>query len=407
MISKNSLPLILLFSSLLIMSCGAQKNAEETSKFTPKQMSDSQNNFSFELFKHVMTLESDAVNPLISPQSIFMDFAMLYNGASGRTKSAIDKALQLKGMDINALNTAQSELLENFPKIDTSVTITIANAIWYRKDRIPQNSFLSVNQEFYHAKIQDADFSDPQTKTAINNWVSENTNGKIPTIIDNISPGEVMFLLNAVYFKGQWKDQFNPNLTRDLVFHAKAKEKKVPFMYKDKRYNYLRNDQLQMVELPYGNGQFSMWVLLPAENYSLSKLTESLNVKSFAGLVSEMESTSIKLYLPKWESSFSADNLKENLSALGMGIAFENNAEFSGVFEKESTKISQIKHKTYIKVDEEGTEAAAATSIGMVTTSMPMPSQEEMKVDRPFVYLITEKNSETILFLGVVQDPEE
>lgn len=396
---------------LILTGCKSPSPSTEsksvTSSKTFQNMTDAQNSFSFSLFEKSLQSEAEKSNVFISPPSIFMDFAMLYNGASGRTKTAMENALHINGFSLEILNASQSELMENLPKLDSGVTINMANAIWYSEDKTPKSSFLSVNQNFYKAKIQKANFRNPQTKTDINDWVSKNTNGKIPSIIDNISPGEIMFLLNAVYFKGQWKNEFNPKLTQNQTFHSKTKDIETPFMYKDKRQNYLKNEDLQIVELPYGEGNFSMYVLLPSEGNSVDELAKKLNPKYFSELMTDMTSTSVELFLPKWESSFSAESLKESLTAMGMGIAFENKAEFPNVFEDESTKISQIKHKTYIKVDEEGTEAAAATSIGMVTTSMPLPTEEKMNVNRPFVYLITENKSGTILFLGAVGNPAE
>lgn len=411
MIIKNRFFSIAILSVLMVAGCKSpspslESNPKVSSK-TFQNMTDAQNSFSFSLFEKSLKSESRESNILLSPPSIFMDFAMLYNGASGKTKAAMEKALFINAFDINTINSSQSDLVKNLPELDSGVTLNMANAIWYSQDKTPKTSFLSVNQDFYKAKIQKADFQNPKTKTDINNWVSENTNGKIPSIIDNISPGEIMFLLNAVYFKGQWKDEFNPKLTQNRTFHSKENDKDVPFMFKDERQNYLKNQDFQIVELPYGEGNFSMYVLLPSEKNSVNELAKKLNPKYFSDLKSEMTSTNLKLYLPKWESSYNADHLKESLTAMGMGITFENKAEFPDVFEDESTKISQIKHKTYIKVDEEGTEAAAATSIGMVTTSMPMPTQEEMDVNRPFVYLITENKSGTILFLGTVENPIE
>lgn len=396
--------------SIILMGCKSQNQNNSTTEITPEtseNMLQSQNNFSFELFKQALKTDTDQKNLLLSPQSIYMDFAMLYNAAEGETKKAMQNAFYLGNNSAKILNQSQFELLKILPKSDTSVVISMANAIWHTKDLTPKKSFLEVNKKFYHAKIEAADFKNSQTISDINQWVNSNTNGKIPTIIDNIAPGEVLFLLNAVYFKGNWKDDFDANQTQDLVFYTNSEEKKVPFMFKDKRMNYFKNESLQLVELPYGNGNFSMMVLLPTKEKSVEELVEKLNFITFSEWISEMNSTSLKLYLPKWESSYEAHHLKENLTAMGMGIAFENNADFSGLFDKESTKISQIKHKTYIKTDEEGTEAAGATSIGMATTSMPMPSQEEMKADRPFVYLIVEKTSNTVLFIGIVNDPSE
>lgn len=383
----------------------AQEKTQDSMEVENETIQASQNNFSFDLFKNILASDSEKVNRLLSPQSIFMDLAMLYNGAHGTTQSAMQKALRLDKINPERLNQSQAELLKNIPNLDDEVSFVMANAIWHRNDLLPKSEFLTINQTFYDAEIHAADFKNPQTVEAINNWVNTKTSGKIPTLIESISPGEVLFLLNAIYFKASWTHSFNPNLTRVMEFHTANGTIETDFMFKDTRFNYLENENLQMIELPYGKGDFSMFVLLPSKNQSVPDLTNSLNHQKFSEMLSAMETTSVKLYLPKWEVSYSADNLIENLSDLGMQVAFENKADFSGLFKSEATKISQVKHKAYIKVDEEGTEAAAATGIGMVTTSLPIPSNIEMKVDRPFVYLIMEKNSGTILFLGTIDNP--
>lgn len=403
-----SLPVAGFILMLFMTSCKSQitqKEEIEISATEIETLQASQNNFSFDLFNYVLASDSEKANRLISPQSIFMDLAMVYNGAHGTTQSAMQKALRLEKINPERLNQSQAELLKNIPNLDDEVSFVMANAIWHRKDLLPRQDFLEVNTTYYDADIHAADFKDPQTVKDINNWVYEKTSGKIPTLIESISPGEVMFLLNAIYFKATWSNGFNPNSTQEMDFYASKGKVKTPFMMKDTNFNYLENETLQMIELPYGKGDFSMFVLLPSENLSINQLANDLNHNAFSNLLASMNSNSVKLYLPKWEISYSADNLIDNLSKMGMTIAFEDRADFSRLFAKESTQISQIKHKAYIKVDEAGTEAAAATGIGMVTTSMPMPSTIEMNVNRPFIYLITEKNSGVVLFMGTVDNP--
>jgi len=410
MILRKTSPFFIPFIlSLFFIGCGAQTTQNNQKNTVPKEntetMMQHQNTFAFRLFEQAIQTDAANNNKLISPLSIYMDFAMLYNGASGETKKAMQEALYIKPGSLDQLNRMQASLMNELPKADSSVTINVANAIWHRMDLTPKAKFLSTNQQYFNATIEAADFGNPKTISAINNWVSKNTQGKIPSLVDQISPGEVMFLLNAVYFKGTWTDGFNSRHTHDAVFHTATEGKRHSFMFKDDSFNYFKNEDLKIAELPYGNGSFSMFVILPSEKNDLYKVAEQLNPESFSDLTSEMNKTPLKLFLPKWETSYSADNLKENLTAMGMGIAFQNRADFSELFATESTKISQIKHKTYIKVDEEGTEAAAATSIGMVTTSMPATPIEEMRVNRPFIYLITERNTGAVLFIGTVDDP--
>lgn len=376
-----------------------------TESENPKSGTEAQNEFAFSLFDKLHKSNLETPNKLISPLSIYMDFGMLYNGASGETKKAIQKGLQMNTGNAEFMNKTQAKILTDFPQIDSSVTINMANAIWYRNGLTPKKTFLDTNKKYYNARIEGADFKNPQTVKDINQWVMESTQGKITSIMDGIAPSEIMFLLNAVYFKGDWQEAFQTKFTRDHAFYTPTGTKELPLMFMDHRFNYLENDDLQMAELPYGDGHFNMQVLLPSKNSNVDELIAKLNTGYYDSLLDEMTSMKIKLFLPKWEIEYSVDNLKDQLSEMGMGLAFESKADFSELFEDDYAKVSQVKHKTYIKVDEKGTEAAAVTSIGMVTTSMPMPTETEMKVDRPFVYLITERNSGTILFLGVVKDP--
>lgn len=370
------------------------------------QVITAQNQFGFRLFNLVNRADQTNSNKMISPLSIFMDLSMVYNGAAGQTRQAMKEALQLSNIDANMLNKTNQALLINLPGADPTVTIDMANSIWYKNNLDPLPSFLKVNQNYYQAEITGADFSAPQTVDRINNWVAKSTQQKITSILDHIEPSEVMFLLNAVYFNGKWTQSFDPAHTQKAAFHTAGQEtKQVPFMYKESKYNYGQNDSLQVIELPYGSGSFSMYVLLPDENNKADALIASLNTTSFAQITSGMDSSKVRLYLPKWEADYAIDNLIPELTQMGMGIAFENNADFTRMYKSNQAQISQVVHKTYIKVDEEGTEAAAVTSTGMQTTALRPDYPPVMNVNRPFVYIITEKNSGSILFLGEVNDP--
>lgn len=406
-------PLVLALFCLVFLAIGCKSNTTQTTAQSTSQIKDSlttqekqnlqkaQNDFAITLFQKTAQAGE---NILLSPLSIYMDLAMLYNGASGKTQQQMQRALQLQEKDVDALNLYQRRLLEELAKADTAVQMDIANSIWFKEGLQPQADFKAINKKFYHAKIKGMDFSDPETKTTMNDWVSEKTQGKIPTIIDEIKSDDSMFLLNAVYFNGNWATPFDPEATQEQIFYSAEKEEKVPLMSKKSRYNYGETEGVQAIELPYGEEKYNMTVVLPDKEKDLSTFLAEFDAAAWEELQKHLKMQEVKLQFPKWELSYAEDSLKEQLGALGMADAFTNKADFSNLFKEESAKISEVKHKTYIKVDEEGTEAAGATSTGITTTSYN-PNQPEMKVNRPFIYLITEKDSGQILFIGQVNNP--
>lgn len=270
-----------------------------------------------------------------------------------------------------------------------------------------QKKFAEINKQYYQANLQEADFNNLKTVKAINDWVARQTRGKISSIIEEIKPGDMMYLLNAVYFKGDWSHSFNKKLTREERFYTDSGIVKTPFMYQKERYKYTENDSLQIIALPYGQGEFVMHIFLPADKEGLDNLIHALNQQRFTTLISSLSPEKVSLYLPKWESSYTAEDLSGELSALGMQQALGDNADFSDLFIDKPVQISAVKHKTYIKVDEQGTEAAAVTSTGMTTTALPLHSTPEMRVDHPFLYTITNTDSKVLLFIGYVNNPEE
>lgn len=391
---------------ITFISCGSQPNQDSSknrnvSGETSQRVTTAQNNFGFTLLDHLNQFQDDPENILISPSSIFMDLSMVYNGASGETKKEMKKTLQFSDIPLDSINAVHKQVLEHLTETDAAVTLDMANSIWYRSKFHPKSDFLGVNKDYYQAKIQEADFDDTKTVDEINNWVEKKTQHKIASIIEEIAPDDLMFLLNAIYFKGDWTEPFDEELTHEDAFYAaNGDEQDASFMYRKDDFNYTENDSLQVAELPYGDGGFSMVVLLPEEEKSVSELVASMDSGKMKTLQKDMDSTEIKLHLPEWESSYTANDLKQALTEMGMEKAFSPEADLSDMFE-ESTEISEVKHKTYIKVNEEGTEAAATTSAGISLTSAPV-DETVMKVDHPFVYMITENETGNILFLGVV-----
>jgi len=362
----------------------------------------SNNQFAFDFLKSTLQTGSSPKNKLISPLSIYLALSMVYNGADHITKESMQRVLKLDNISTDDLNKTCEALMEQIPAADNTVNISIANSIWYRQNIQPVQNFLNITNDYYHAAINPLDFESPDAVNTINKWVSDNTQQKITKVLDRIDANDLMFLVNAIYFKGEWKYQFDKTATTDNLFYrTDGSSVSTPFMMLSKAsLNHFQNDSLDLLQLPYGSGNFSMYVLLPKNNISITGFASALNASSLRNWQAQSRPEELALYLPKFQYSFSIDDMKPELTHLGMGIAFSNDADFSRMY-NQVVKITRSAHKTYINVNEEGTEAAAVTSIGIGVTSAP----PAFRINHPFVFVIQEKTSGVILFLGVVNDP--
>lgn len=346
-------------------------------------------------------------NRLISPSSIAIALGMTYNGASGETQQAMANALSLQGLSLETVNQANAALEQSLES-DGSIELTIANSLWNQNGFSVQPNFLQLNRDYYQAEINTFDATDPNAAEPLNRWVSDQTRGKIAQIIDRLSPDDVMVLLNAVYFKGNWATAFDAALTRDRPFYSAAgQSERVPMMTQTGSFRYLENDQFQAVSLPYGNGRWSLYVFLPDQTSDLSTFYSALTSESWENWMNQFAQREGTLQLPRFQFDYST-GLTDALTALGMGVAFDpQQADFSGLSDA-STYLSRVQHKTMIEVNEEGTEAAAATSVTVTVTSLPLPQETfEMTVDRPFFFAIRDNQSGALLFLGSVAQPTE
>lgn len=361
--------------------------------------------FGFKLFSQVAQ-ETPGKNLLISPSSVAIALSMVYNGADASTRTAMANTLELGGMSLADVNQANAALEQALEGADPTVTVAIANSLWSRAGVSFQPNFLQQNRQFYNAEVTSLDFSHPQAVTQINDWVSRNTEGKIPQIIDRINADDVMFLINAVYFNGTWTTPFDPGVTRSQPFHlSDGTTKSHPLMAQSGSYLYTETDQFQAINLPYGDRHLSMLVFLPKPTSNLDAFQRTLTADNWATWISQFHRQPGAIQLPRFKTEF-AIGLNDALKALGMGPAFDlNQANFSNLIADNSVYISQVKHKTFIDVNEAGTEAAAATSVGITATSMPVNPPFRMVVDRPFFYAICDNQTGTILFMGTVVNP--
>jgi len=315
--------LVKVFPIMIAVAAGCNKNAVPViskSMSLPdnaEKVIAAQNQFAFRLFKEALEEDNTSSNKLISPLSIYLDLSMVYNGASGSTRTDMQKALQLPDSSLDLLNQTNQTLITGLPKEDRDVALHIANSIWYRNTGTqPLAEFLKTNSDYYHAQVTGADFS-PSTVGKVNQWVASQTNQKIKTILKQIDRADFMYLINAVYFKGQWKNSFSTENTRNRPFHTPdGGAVQTPFMNREGLFNYMQNDSLQLVELPYGNGNFNMYVALPSAKINTGAFISSLNESRLKQYISALDSVKVNLYLPKWTYSYEINDLKPELTTL-------------------------------------------------------------------------------------------
>ena len=361
----------------------------------------------FSLFNEIRKTEQDK-NIFISPFSISVALAMTLNGAAGETKQAMTNTLQLHGLDSESINTGYAGLRQTLLTSDPKVTLTIANSLWARQGFSFKPDFLQRNTQFFGAEISTLDFDNSSASKTINQWVDTNTNGKIQKIVgDQIDPITVLFLINAIYFKGTWQKEFDPSKTREGPFHlANGDEKQVPMMRQQRWYPYYREENFQAISLAYGDGQMSMYIFLPDRESDLNIFLENLNAESWENWMSQFHEQDVSLVMPKFKLEY-GKTLNHPLKALGMGVAFDPElADFSRMASLEfgNLYIEKVVHKTFVEVNEEGTEAAAATSVEVGVKSVP-PPPISFSVDRPFFFAIRDNETKTVLFMGIVVEP--
>jgi serine protease inhibitor len=362
------------------------------------------NQFGFDLFNQLQSTDKDK-NIFFSPLSIATALEMTYNGAAGETKEAMARTLKLEGMKEIEVNQASANLMKSLKSADPKIELAIANSLWAKQGVKFKEEFLAINRQDFGAEIASLNFADPKAKTTINNWVSKNTKGKIPAIIDQINSDQALFLINAIYFKGLWEKKFDKALTKNEPFYlVSGAPKQAPMMSQSGTYLYYRGDKFQAVSLPYGKGSTSLYLFLPDKGSSLSQLMKEFPkceqwIKSFRKTPGDVK-------IPRFKMEYEK-SLNETIKALGMGVAFtREKADFSRMRSERDLFISEVKHKAIVDVNEEGTEAAAGTSVGIsVTSAMPVQERFSFIADHPFLMAIRDEKTGAILFMGVVVEP--
>jgi len=365
------------------------------------------NEFSFDIFKELSIGQADS-NVFISPLSIYYALGMTYNGAAGETAEEMENTLHLPEGTSEEINSSFETLMEYLLGLDPDVTLQIANSIWYRDTWTFKETFLNICKDYFSAEISGLDFNDPSSVDTINNWVDENTNHKIDNIIDSIDRETVMFLINAIYFNGTWKYEFDSDMTEEKDFYlTDGNTTKCNTMVQTAELKYMSNDDFQAVNLPYGNGNYVMTIILPNSNANINSIIEEVNSTNWELWMSQMETKKGTVYLPKQKFAYEK-KLKDALRSLGMRKAFlDFEANFSNMNATAQLFISEVKHKSFIEMNEEGTEAAAVTSVGIDFTTIDEKGEIDftMNMNRPFIYAIQDINTNTLLFVGLLNVP--
>ncbi len=391
---------------LAALSLTASRVNADAQTHTASKMATATNTFGIKLLQTLATKSSPSENVVISPVSIAQALDLAYVGANGTTRVQIGQALEAGGLTQAQFSEANLSLMSALNTADPQIKLRIANAVWADTDAPFAPTYKAECAKYYEATARTLDFRSPAAAATINSWVSEKTEGKIPTLVSPESvEGAASVLTNAVYFKGAWSSPFDADATSPAPFTlATGEQIQLAAMHKIGDFPVYADDHFQAISLPYGKRSVSMVIILPRAGTNANALLKTMTAESFDETVSKLISKQVRLQLPKFHIDFKS-KLAEPLQSLGITDAFSRHADFSGMGAK-PRYISDVIHKSMMDVDEQGTVAAAATGIVMRALAMPMPS-EEVIVDHPFICAIRDSGTGALLFLGVINHPAE
>jgi serine protease inhibitor len=410
--SKKMTKLVAVFIIIAVMAMSCSKTNDELPtepvpiNLTQNQVAliESGNSFAFDIFMKVLKSAGENENIMISPLSISYALSMTLNGADGATRDSMLKALRMNGITPDEINNSYKNLTEALLSVDKRVLMTIANSVWIEKNFTVKKSFTDILTDFYDAESKSFDINDASAPDKINVWIEDKTNGLIKEMVDKLDENTVMLLINAIYFKGKWKSQFDKSKTEELPFYKQGgMQTNVPMMKQKTDFSVFEGNDFVMAEFPYGQGNFVMDVILPNDQSSFNSTLAMVTDANYENWISQMTKRETDLSFPRFKYGFKK-KLKEVLTDMGMGIAFTDDADFSNITDLYDLLINEVTHQSFIETNEEGTEAAAATVVEIGLTSMP-PAPLVLKLDHPFIYIIRESTTNTIIFMGKVADP--
>lgn len=367
-----------------LLSCGPKYVA-------PVSEPGSEIDYSMSFIRSVAAVEDKDANLTVSPYSAGVALSMLAEGAEGQTRAEFNKALNdclFKSEDLGG---------------NDKITVNSVNSLWVDDNFSVRNRYVSLMQKDFDALVTTLSFSDPATVKAINNWCSEHTNGKITEIIDELSPNDVMVLVNALYFKAPWLNPFDEHMTSSAKFHGSKSVSDVDMMARKAYMNYAEYNGCQLVELPYEGGRYAMYVLLPPEDMDINELIGYLSQESYDAAMNSLQSKEVLLKMPKVKVETSL-LLNQSLQHMGIRTAFTGAADFKGISEMGPLSLGLVKQKCYVEISEKGTEAAAVTSAQIRMTALRPSQYVRMTVDRPYLFFVTDKQESNILFAGRIMN---
>jgi serpin B len=370
-----------------------------------KEVIDSANRFAFDLFKSILNDAKGLDNIMISPFSITSALSMTLNGAAGETFEAMKKALRLDGKTLEQINDTYLKLMTEMVPVDERVVMEIANSVWVEKHITVKEPFMKSLETWYKAEAREINVLDPEAVDIVNGWIEEKTHDKVTDMLNFLEPDLAMLLINAVYFNGKWRNQFDKADTKEETFYvAPSTPRMVPMMHQEENLKASKEGNVTIVDIPYGQGNYSMLVILPDEWISPSDVALALTPSKWNEWINLLDNNTQKvdLSMPRFKYNYKR-TLNDDLINMGMGIAFTAAADFSNI-SNSGLMISRVEHQTFIETNEEGTEAAAATVVVMID-SISGGGPLTITLDRPFLYFIREISTGTILFMGILSDP--
>ncbi|RLD09157.1 MAG: serpin family protein [Chlamydiae bacterium] len=405
------LPILLL--SLLLSSTFADTN--KVNKIMSFSFDDvswcsrAYNNFGNSFFNEIFQSKS---NIFVSPVSIALALAMTYNGAEGKTKEEMASVLNISGIKLSSFNKANEELIKQLAPDNDSLKLSIANSLWAKENEPFKKPFLNIARKFYNAEIANVNFLNPKTVPRINNWVESKTENKIKNLLNSgdVNKDTVLVLINAIYFKDKWQKPFTKRLTKKRNFYlTNGKTNEVPTMSNKDDYLYLETPDYQAIQLPYSENRLRMVIFLPSKNNSLETFIKKFTKEEWSYILKKFKIKNGTVLLPKFKLDYKIE-LGKILSEMGMPIAFDKHkANFRKMCilkPNENLFIDKIIHKTFVDVDELGTEASAATFVVINQITCMPPSQSfKMDINRPFFFTIYDNKSKAVLFMGTIVEP--
>jgi serine protease inhibitor len=403
----------LIGSSVIMISCEKSNSNDQpgdpvniTTEVYQKEVIDSANRFAFDLLRPAMNDAKGTENIMISPFSITSALSMTLNGAAGATLEAMRKTLLLDGKTLEQVNSTYLKLMTDMIPVDERVVVEIANSVWVEKRLTVKQPFITDLQTWYKAESRNIDVSDPNAVKTVNDWIAGKTHDKITDMLSELNSDLAMLLINAVYFNGKWRYAFDKANTRNQSFYvASSDPKDVPMMNQTENFKTVISNNITLIELPYGQGNYTMVVAMPDENISTTDVANALTPSMWQEWIDLLAQNTHKtdLSMPRFKYKYKR-LLNDDLINLGMGVAFSDFADFNNI-SNQKLQISRVLHQSFIDTNEEGTEAAAATVVEMINTSIEPVDNMVVTLDHPFLYFIRETSTGTILFMGKVGDP--